>query len=58
MNTQEYTPVTSCLALTVRKEHRLTVIKRATRTTLRMSWKTLLYVFFLTFVNILVQNII
>ena len=54
MNTQEYTPVTSCLALKVRKEHRLTVIKRATRTTLRMSWKTLLYVLFLTFANILV----
>ena len=54
MNTQEYTPVTSCLALTVRKEHRLKVIKRATRTTLRMSWKTLLYVLFLTFANILV----
>jgi len=54
MNTQEYTPVTNCLALTVRKEHRLTVIKKATRTTLRMSWKTLLYVLFLTFANILV----
>lgn len=54
MNTQEYTPSVNCLALTVRKEHRLTVIKRATRTTLRMSLKTLLYVFFLTVANILV----
>lgn len=54
MNTHEYTPVTSCLALTVRKEHRLIVFKRATRTTLRMSWKTLLYVVFLTVANILV----
>lgn len=54
MNTQEYTPVTNCLALTVRKEHRLTVIKRATRTTLRISWKTLLYALFLTVANILV----
>lgn len=54
MNTQEYTPVTSCLALTVRKEHRLTVIKKATRTTIRMSCKTLLYVLFLMFANILV----
>ena len=55
MNTQEdYRPVASCMALTVRKEHRLTVIKRATRTTLRISWKTLLYALFLTFANILV----
>ena len=64
MNTQEdYRPVASCMALTVRKEHRLTVIKKATRTTLRISWKTLLYALFwktllyalfLTFANILV----
>ena len=54
METQEYTPVINCLALTVRKEHRLTVIKKATRTTLRMSWKTLLYALFLTVANILV----
>lgn len=55
MNTQEdYVPVASCMALTVRKEHRLTVIKKATRTTLRISWKTLLYALFLTFANILV----
>lgn len=54
MNTHEYTPVTNCLALTVRKEHRLTVIKKATRTTLRISWKTLLYLVFLTVANILV----
>ena len=54
MNTHEYTPVTNSLALTVRKEHRLTVIKKATRTTLRISWKTLLYLVFLTVANILV----
>ena len=55
MNTQEdYIPVASCMALTARKEHRLTVIKRVTRTTLRISWKTLLYALFLTFANILV----
>ena len=58
MDTKEYTPVTNCLALTVRKEHRLTVIKRATRTTIRISWKTLLYALFLTVANILVQNLI
>ena len=54
MNTQEYTPVASCMALTVRKEHRLMVIKRATRTTFRISWKTLLYALFLTIANIFV----
>ena len=58
MNTQEdYKPVASCMALTVRKEHRLMVIKRATRTTFRISWKTLLYALVLTFANILVQNL-
>lgn len=54
MNTQEYTPVTSCLALTIRKEHRLTVVKRVTRTTIRISLKTLLYALFLTIANIVV----
>ena len=58
MDTQEYTPVTSCLALTVRKEHRLTIIKKATRTTIRISLKTLLYALFLTVANIMVQNLI
>ena len=54
MKAQEYVHVTNCLALTVRKEHRLAVIKRATRTTFRISWKTFLYAFLLTVVNILV----
>ena len=54
MKAQEYTPVTDCLALTVRKEHRLIVVKKATQATLRMTKKTLLYVLFLMFANILV----
>lgn len=54
MNTKEYIPIPNNLALTVRKEHRLMVIKKATRTTLRVSWKTLLYVLFLTVANIFV----
>lgn len=54
MDTKEYIPVPGNLALTVRKEHRLMVIKRATRTTLRISWKTLLYLAFLTIANIFV----
>lgn len=54
MKTQEYIPVTNCLALTVRKEHRLTVIKRTAKTTIRMSVKTLFYLLFLMFANIMV----
>lgn len=54
MDTREYKPVSNCLALTVRKEHRLMVIKKATRITFRISWKTLLYALFLTVVNIVV----
>ncbi len=54
MKTQEYTPVTNCLALTVRKEHRLIVIKNTAKTTIRMSAKTLLYVLFLMFASIMV----
>lgn len=54
MNTKEYIPVPNNLSLTVRKEHRLMVIKRATRTTFRISLKTLLYALFLTVANILV----
>ena len=55
MNTQdEYKPVVNCMALTIRKEYRLTVIKNAMKTTFRISYKALLYALFLTFVNILV----
>ena len=58
METQEYTPVINCLALTVRKEHRLTVIKKTAKTTIRMSVKTLFYLLFLMFANIMVYNLI
>lgn len=54
MKAQEYTPVQDCLALTVRKEHSLIVIKKASRKIVSMSKKTLLYVLFLMFANILV----
>ena len=58
MKTQEYTEEfvqqPECLALTVRKEHRLMVIKKVSKTTFRMSWKTLLYMVFLMFANALV----
>ena len=55
MDTQENIyPKTDCLALAVRKEHRLMVIKKVKKTTIRISIKTLLYALFLTVVNIVV----
>lgn len=54
MNTNEYVPVPNTLALTVRKDHKLMVIKKATRTTFRISLKTLLYLALLTVVNVFV----
>ncbi len=54
MNTKEYVPVPNSLALTVRKDHKLMVIKRASRATFRISVKTLLYLALLTVVNVFV----
>lgn len=51
---QENKPIARNLALTVRKEHRLTVVKNVTKTTIRMSWKTLLYLAFLTVATMVV----
>ena len=53
LNNNEYNEIAKNLAISVRKE-RLNVIKSAARTTIRMSWKTLLYVAFLMVANILV----
>lgn len=54
MVTQRNTQVKQCLALTVKKENRLTVVKKTARITLRMSVKTLLYVLVLMFANVIV----
>lgn len=54
MDTQEYIPVQNCFALTVRKEHRLMILHKATRTTARISFKILFYALFLTVMNIMV----
>lgn len=54
MDTQNYIPVSNCLSLTVRKEHRLMVIQKTVKNTVRISLKTLLYAVFLTLANILV----
>lgn len=53
MNTQKYTPIPNNLALTIVQEHKLVVFKKATRDTLRVSLKTLLYTGFLFLSNIL-----
>lgn len=54
METQEYIPVQNCFALTVRKEHRLMIIHKATRATARISFKVLFYALFLTVMNIVI----
>ena len=54
MNTQEYTQVPNCFALTIKKEHRLIVFRKATTKAVRMSIKTLLYMLLLMCANILV----
>ena len=51
---QEYKQIDRNLALTVRKEYRLTVVKNVTKTAIRVSWKTLLYVTFLMVANIII----
>ena len=54
LNNNEYNQIAKDLALTVRKEYRLTVVKNVAKTTIRMSWKTLLYVAFLMVANIII----
>lgn len=54
MVTQKNTQVKDCISLTVIKENRLTLIKKNTKIVVRMSLKTLLYVFVLMFANVIV----
>ena len=55
MDTQENIyPKTDCVALAVRKEHRLMVINKVKKTTIRISLKALFYAIFITVVNIFV----
>ena len=51
---KEYIPVPNNLSLTVRKEHRMAVLKRTGATILRITWKTLLYAFVLTLANVII----
>ena len=45
---------TDCLALTIRKEHRLVVINKAVKKTITISVKTILAAICLTLLNVLV----
>ena len=54
LHNQKYKQIDRNLALTVRKEYRLTVVKNVTKTAIRMSWKTLLYVTFLMVANVII----
>ncbi len=54
MDTQEYIPVQKCFALTVKREHRLMIVNRITKTTFRMSFKVFLYSIFLIVMNIMI----
>lgn len=53
-NQNEYIPVPSNKSLAIRKEHRLTVIKRASATFFSFTWKALLYAFILTIANVII----
>ena len=55
MNTQNrYIPVSNCLALTVKKDHRLVVAKKAATVTFRVLWKAVLYAFILTIATVII----
>ena len=53
-NESEYIPVPNSLSLTIRKNYKLMIIKRASNTVFRVAWKTLLYALLLTVANVIV----
>lgn len=50
----EYIPVPINKSLSIKKEHRLTVIKRISYTAFSITWKALLYAFILTIANVII----
>jgi len=54
MKAQENLQPTNCLALTVRKEHRLVAINKAVKSTAMITWKVMLFALTLTFVNMFI----
>ena len=53
MNNEEYKPISNYLALTIKRDNKLTV-KKFTKKMARMSIKIILYLTILTFANIFV----
>ena len=55
MNTQnEYIPVPNNTSLVIRKEHRLSFMKRTGYTVFSITWKAILYAFILTIANVII----
>lgn len=55
MNTQnEYIPVPNNTSLVIRKEHRLSFMKRTGYTIFSVTWKAILYAFILTIANVII----
>lgn len=55
MNTrEEYKPVSNSMALSIRKDYKIMVLRKATSTAIRVSLKTILYALFLTLANVII----
>lgn len=53
-NQIEYIPVPNNTSIAIRKEHRLTFIKRTGYIIFSITWKALLYAFILTVANVII----
>ncbi len=54
MDNDKVANASDCLALTIRKEHRLVVVKKAVTKTILISWKSILAAIALSIVNLFV----
>lgn len=54
MDNNKVANTTDCLALTIRKEHRLVAVKKAFTKTILVSWKAILAAIALSIVNLFV----
>ena len=54
MENQNNLQTTNCLALTIRKEHRLVAVNKAVKTTAMVSCKILVFALTLTLVNMFI----
>ena len=53
LDAETFSQIDKNFALTVRREHRLAVVKNISKTTLRLSLKTLAYLTFLIIANVI-----